>query len=95
MPSGFNCLSPNVLFLLALHLQQVHGGLVKLDEHRTQVERNTAEGAWGHSGDRKPAVPLDDLMNLGAVLGSTEKRHKELLQAFLKGLPDAANEVSF
>lgn len=39
-------------------------------------------------------MPLQDMNNLRDTLRSTEARHKQLLQAFLKGLPDAANEVS-
>jgi hypothetical protein len=67
-----------------------------LDDRKLQGERNTAAGGWGHSGDkaREPAVPLQDMDNLHRTLRSTEQRHKMLLHAFLKGLPDAANEVS-
>lgn len=73
---------------------QVHQGLRELDSRVQQVKRNTAAGGWGRSDSWAPAVALEELSRLRDSLRSTEKMHNRLLQAFLKGLPDAANEVS-
>jgi hypothetical protein len=73
---------------------QVHQGLRELDAHGQQVARNTAAGAWGSSNSRPPAVPREELAWLHDSLRSTEQMHKQQLQALLKGLPGAANEVS-
>lgn len=73
---------------------QVHQGLRELDARGQQVARNTAAGAWGSSNSWPPAVPREELAGLHDSLRSTEQMHKKQLQALLKGLPDAANEVS-
>lgn len=58
-----------------------------------QVKVNTAAGAWGSSGSWPPAIPLKELASLKSTLHGTEKRHRDLLQTFLGGLPEVANEV--
>lgn len=42
----------------------------------------------------EPAIGLDKLALLRDAVRSTEARHSQLLAAFIKGLPEAANEVS-
>lgn len=73
---------------------QVHQGLRELDAREQQVAVNTAAGAWGSSNSWPPAVSVQELAWLKDTLRGTEARHRELLQAFLGGLPEAANEVS-
>lgn len=82
-----------VLCGCCLFLWQVHAGLRELDEREKQVARNTAAGAWGTNQSWPAAVPAEELTWIKETLHSTERRHRQLLQALLKGLPAAANEV--
>lgn len=72
---------------------QVHHGLRELDAREQQVAHNTAAGGWGSSKSFPPAVLPEQLAGLRDTLRSTEQMHSQLLQAFLKELPEAANEV--
>jgi hypothetical protein len=73
---------------------QVDAGKLEMDRRDEQVKANTAAGGWGSSGSWAPAIPLKELVELKGNLRGTEQRHRKLLQAFLHGLPEAANEVS-
>jgi hypothetical protein len=72
----------------------VDAGKLELDTRDEQVKANTAAGGWGSSGSWAPAIPLKELVDLKGNLRGTEQRHRKLLQDFLRGLPEAANEVS-
>lgn len=72
---------------------QVHHGLRELDAREQQVAHNTAAGGWGSSKSFPAAVLPEQLAGLRDTLRSTEQMHSQLLQAFLKELPEAANEV--
>jgi hypothetical protein len=83
----------SVCLVFCLLHTQVHQGKLELDNRKQQVEANTAAGGWGSSNSFDPAVSSEELAGLRDTLASTEQMHSQLLQAFLKGLPEAANEV--
>lgn len=77
-------------------LPQVSTGKCVLDSRARQTAANTKAGGWGReeTQDVEPAIGLDKLALLRDAVRSTEARHSQLLAAFIKGLPEAANEVS-
>lgn len=66
-----------------------------LERRAADAASNTATGRWGTTAaEQALAVPDDELNELQSTLGKLHESYRALLNTFLKGLPEAANEVS-